>query len=147
MNLENAGSVEGFTSGTWNGFYIEKHNDNRGWMHLYLDFTEGQMKGEGTDYVGPWVLKGTYDAQTAECIWTKQYMGKHIVKYTGKLGENGITGSWSIGGLLNGPFHIWPSRMTHFNEMYMTEDLERQKMQAGSPSILLNGEDEPGFTA
>ena len=61
MSSENANLVEGFTSGTWNGFYVEKHNENRGWMHLYMDFQEGKIKGEGTDYVGPWTLEGSFD--------------------------------------------------------------------------------------
>ena len=114
-------------------------------MHLFLDFEDGKMKGEGTDYVGPWVLEGVYDEQSLKCRWTKKYMGKHTVSYQGELGQNGITGNWSIGGLLNGPFHIWPKQMTHFNEMYMTEDLERQKMSAGSPSILLEGVDRGDY--
>ena len=32
-------------------------------------------------------------------------------------------------------FPLWPKHMTHFNEMYMTEDLERQQMQSGSPAF------------
>ena len=147
MNLENTPQVEGFSSGTWNGFYLEKHNENRGWMHLYLDFSDGKVKGEGTDYVGPWVLEGTYDENSGDCTWVKQYMGRHRVTYTGKLGENGITGTWAIKGLLTGPFHIWPKQMTHFNEMYMTEDLERQSLGTGSPSILLNGDEDQRFMA
>lgn len=147
MNSDNSTQVDGFTSGTWNGFYLEKQNENRGWMHLYLDFSDGNIKGEGTDYVGPWVLEGSYNPSDGDCTWVKKYMGRHNVTYTGKLGENGITGSWSIQGLLNGPFHIWPKHMTHFNEMYMTEDLERQNMGAGSPSILLNGDEDKRFMA
>ena len=126
LMADNSTDTPTFTSGEWNGFYIEKHNTNRGWMHLYLEIEDQTIKGEGTDYVGPWNLSGTYDEKTAECTWVKKYMGKHNVTYVGKLGPNGITGSWSIGGLLNGPFHIWPKQMTHFNELYMTEDLERQ---------------------
>lgn len=130
-----------FSSGQWNGFYLEKHETKRGWMHLYLEFKDGSIRGEGTDYVGPWVLEGSYE-DSGRCHWTKKYMGKHTVKYRGQLGEQGITGSWSIAGLLAGPFHIWPTRMTHLNEMYMTEDLERANLRSTSPSILMQRPDE-----
>lgn len=138
MISQNSENHQSFVSGEWNGFYLEDHNPNRGWMHLYLEFNEGTIKGEGTDYVGPWVLSGTYDKEKAECLWVKRYMGKHEVKYSGKLGENGITGGWSIAGLISGPFHIWPKKLTHFNEMYMSEDLEREHRGGLSPSTLLD---------
>ncbi len=142
-NVENMNQAQmcDFITGEWNGFYIEKHHENRGWMHLYLEFDENQIKGEGTDYVGPWVLRGSYDSDSSECEWVKQYMGRHKVTYRGKLTSNGIVGEWVIAGLLRGPFHIWPKRMTHLNEMYMTEDLERQQRNAGeNPSMLMDKE-------
>ena len=49
-----------FISGEWSGFYIETHRPGRGWMHLYLAFEDGKIRGEGTDYVGPWVATGQY---------------------------------------------------------------------------------------
>ena len=50
---DNSSNAPTFTTGEWNGFYLEKHNDNRGWMHLYLEIQDQTIKGEGTDYVGP----------------------------------------------------------------------------------------------
>lgn len=122
-----------FVSGEWSGFYIESHRPQRGWMHLYLTFENGQIHGEGTDYVGPWVIQGTYDENTKNCSWTKKYVGKHSVRYAGKCSENGIQGSWTI--FSSGPFHIWPKSHGHFNELYLRDELENS--DEFSHSILL----------
>ena len=111
-----------FVSGEWCGFYIEPHRTGRGWMHLYLAFENGQIRGEGTDYVGPWVASGEYDEGTGLCHWTKQYVGKHQVSYAGKCGDNGIQGNWRI--FSEGPFHIWPKTHGHLNELYLRDELE-----------------------
>jgi hypothetical protein len=110
-------------TGEWNGFYLERGNSKRGWMHLYMSFTDGKIKGEGTDYVGPWVANGEYDLETGACAWVKQYLQKHQVHYTGQLGENGIMGHWNIGHVV-GEFHIWPRGMSNLNELYLADDLQ-----------------------
>ena len=92
-------------------------------MHLYLDFCDGQIKGEGTDYVGPWHIRGAYDEQTGDCTWTKQYLGKHEVVYQGKNEGEGIVGIWTIGEWLHGTFHIWPKGHGGLEETYMQEDM------------------------
>ncbi len=109
-------------TGEWNGFYIESHQPRRGWMHLYMSFQDGKIKGEGTDYVGPWVAHGDYDTETGICSWVKQYLQKHSVTYSGRIGENGITGQWEIS-YVTGEFHIWPKGMNNLNELYLHEDL------------------------
>jgi hypothetical protein len=109
-------------TGEWNGFYLERHRSERGWMHLYLSFEDGKIKGEGTDYVGPWVATGDYDAESGKCNFVKQYLGQHQVVYSGQAGLQGIMGQWSIG-FTHGEFHIWPRSMSELNEMYLTEDL------------------------
>ena len=68
-------------TGEWNGFYLENHQPRRGWMHLYMSFEDGNIKGEGTDYVGPWTASGSYDLDTGLCSWVKQYVGRHRVDY------------------------------------------------------------------
>ncbi len=123
-----------FPSGEWSGFYIEKHRNERGWMHLYLTFADGQIRGEGTDYVGPWVANGTYQESTGNCRWTKQYVGRHQVWYEGQYSENGIQGSWQIINT-DGPFHIWPKTHAHFNELYLRDEIDSPG-ETG-PSILL----------
>lgn len=121
-----------FPSGEWNGFYLESHQPKRGWMHLYLNFENGQITGEGTDYVGPWNAKGIYNLESGRCQWTKQYLGKHQVDYRGVVGDNGIQGEWTIS-YLTGAFHIWPRSMGFLNEMYLENELHEP-----FPSVLLS---------
>lgn len=111
-----------FVSGEWSGFYLEHHRSERGWMHLYLAFEDGKIRGEGTDYVGPWVANGTYDESSGQCNWVKKYVGKHNVNYSGVCGENGIQGNWQI--LSKGKFHIWPRNHPQYNELYLRDELE-----------------------
>src|SRR5262249_28154371 len=71
----------------------------------------------GSDVVGPFTFSGSYDAATGTCRWTKQYLGKHWVSYTGVNEGQGIWGVWEINllwGLIRdrGVFHIWPQGMT-----------------------------------
>lgn len=119
-------------SGEWSGFYIESRQPQRGWMHLYLNFAHGKIEGEGTDYVGPWVIHGTYDLRNGVCQWTKQYQGRHRVVYEGKITEDGIQGLWNISHFNSGPFHVWPRQRTDLQSLYMKDDLE-----ANVPSVLL----------
>ena len=91
-------------------------------MHLYMSFAEGKIKGEGTDYVGPWVAQGDYDLKTGICSWIKEYAGKHSVTYSGRISDKGIMGQWEIS-FLTGEFHIWPKGMPMLDEHYMSEDL------------------------
>ncbi len=110
-------------SGEWSGFYCEDHRPRRGWMHLYLNFCNGTISGEGTDYVGPWHVTGTCDIATARCSWVKQYLGKHSVSYEGSFSEQGIRGFWNIRGCWDGPFHIWPSGRTDLATRYLQEEM------------------------
>jgi len=119
-------------SGEWSGFYLENHQPRRGWMHLYINFHNSRIQGEGTDYVGPWIIDGSYDLDNQVCQWTKQYQGKHRVDYQGKVTENGIQGVWNIRNWNNGPFHIWPNSRLDLQNLYMKDELD-----ANDPSILL----------
>ena len=111
-------------TGEWNGFYLENHQPRRGWMHLYMSFKDGNIKGEGTDYVGPWTASGSYDLDTGLCSWVKQYFGRHQVDYRGTCGPNGIQGQWRIT-WNKGEFHIWPKTMQNLNELYLHEELSQ----------------------
>lgn len=113
-------------NGEWTGFYLENHRKERSWMHLYLEFAEAQLRGEGTDYVGPWRIEGTYDLEQSLCRWTKTYFGKHAVQYHGKLTESGIEGIWSIRNWNRGPFHIWPQSRSDLTKLFLTDDLENR---------------------
>ncbi len=118
-------------TGEWNGFYLERHQPKRGWMHLYLTFDKGIIRGEGTDYVGPWISQGKYDLDSGVCHWEKRYLGKHSVIYSGRVSDQGIQGQWEIA-FLSGPFHIWPKGLNQYDEMYLHEDLTQP-----APSVLL----------
>lgn len=111
-------------TGEWNGFYLESHRSGRGWMSMYLEFSDGRINGEGTDYVGPWVATGSYDLDTGLCSWVKKYLGLHNVHYSGKISGDGIRGDWQIRSATSGPFHIWPRGMNNNNELYLRETLD-----------------------
>ena len=120
-------------TGQWNGFYIESHQEQRGWRHQYLEFDDGELIGEGTDYVGPWTLQGQYDLSELKCVWIKSYVGKHDVTYRGMISKTGITGIWDIRELNTGSFHIWPQHLTEFDSLYMQEDLEKTPLRQQPP--------------
>lgn len=97
-----------FPSGPWTGFYNYSKHAARHRMDLQLTFAQGRLTGEGRDDVGRFLLRGRYDAQTLECHWTKTYPGSHDVFYRGFREGKGIWGTWEIGLLSHGGFHIWP---------------------------------------
>ncbi len=96
-----------FPSGPWTGFY-NYHPGDRHRMDLDLTFTNGNVRGEGMDDVGRFLIKGRYDTGTRECYWTKTYVGSHDVFYRGFREGKGIWGTWEITILNHGGFHIWP---------------------------------------
>ena len=120
-------------TGQWNGFYIESRREQRGWMHQYLEFNDGTLKGEGTDYVGPWTLQGEYDLSKLKTVWIKSYVGKHDVTYRGTISKTGIIGVWDIRESETGSFHIWPQHMTEFDSLYLQEDLEKTPLRQQPP--------------
>jgi hypothetical protein len=77
-------------------------------MGMALTFANGTITGEGKDDIEPFVIRGRYDAKTMECYWTKTYVGAHDVFYRGFREGKGIWGTWEIGQLWSGGFHIWP---------------------------------------
>ncbi len=121
-----------FFSGEWNGFYREPHRSQCGWMHLYIVFEDGTIRAEGTDYVGPWIARGSYCTESLLCEWTKHYMGKHTVRYRGKAGEDGIMGHWSLT-FSDGPFHIWPRFRGELMQKYLIADSRRDLASTGAP--------------
>ena len=96
-------------SGRWTGFYTYTGGQQRRHrMDLALEFGNGKVTGEGTDDVGPFIIAGRYDPKTGEAHWTKVYVGKHDVFYSGLRSANGISGDWEIGRGERGGFRIWP---------------------------------------
>ncbi len=124
-----------FPSGPWTGFFLEFHRPERGWMHLYLNFENGRIQGEGTDYVGPWHINGMFSEQDLNCNWIKQYVGQHQVEYTGQCSQQGIVGTWEIGPGYEGKFHIWPSSRGDIQQMYLEQDLPNSQFNPENPGI------------
>jgi hypothetical protein len=98
-----------FPSGPWTGFYNYRPG-TRHRMDLHLTFANGLLNGDGSDDIGPFLIKGRYDEKTRECYWTKTYLGAHDVFYKGFREGKGIWGTWEITILDHGGFHIWPRR-------------------------------------
>jgi hypothetical protein len=77
-------------------------------MDLHLVFKDGSVSGDGNDDIGLFLVRGKYDAASSECHWTKTYPGSHDVYYRRFREGKGIWGTWEIGTLAHGGFHIWP---------------------------------------
>lgn len=93
-------------------------------MHLYLEFQDGVIKGEGTDYVGPWIASGAFDERSGQCDWVKRYVDKHEVHYSGVASDQGIRGTWEIAHV-NGPFHIWPKDRSDLAALFMSDEVSQ----------------------
>ncbi len=79
-------------------------------MELQLTFANGSLNGDGSDDIGPFLIKGRYDSTNLESHWTKSYLGKHDVFYRGFREGKGIWGTWEIKTYSRGGFHIRPRR-------------------------------------
>jgi len=96
-----------FPSGPWTGFY-NYHPGDKHRMELNLTFANGNLRGDGLDDVGRFLIQGRYDAASHECYWAKSYLGAHAVFYRGFREDKGIWGTWEITIQYHGGFHIWP---------------------------------------
>ncbi len=120
-----------FPSGPWNGFFLQPLIPGRHLMELHLTFCQCEIKGEGRDWVGKFVIRGKYTLPDSRCHWTKRYIGKHDVFYQGFNEGKGIWGKWEIlpghGQVYqHGGFHIWPEGMPDPTGSYLTEAAEDQ---------------------
>jgi hypothetical protein len=100
-----------FPSGPWVGFFLDRRLPGRHQMELSLMFRAGELTGEGRDVVGKFILRGKYDLATGHCHWTKRYLNRHDVFYSGYNEGKGIWGTWELtdmGTTARGGFHIWP---------------------------------------
>src|SRR5947209_13461293 len=85
-----------FPSGPWTGFFLQRGLPGKHHMELILTFRQGQMTGEGRDWVGEFFVRGKYDTADGRCHWTKRYVDKHDVYYEGFNEGKGIWGHWEI---------------------------------------------------
>jgi hypothetical protein len=96
-------------------------------MGFFLEFVENKISGRGGDPVGEFTITGAYDANTAECSWTKQYTGQHCVEYAGQARDRGMIGQWRIPELpefWSGPFFVWPRAFGDLESMFEKAFLE-----------------------
>jgi hypothetical protein len=113
-----------FPSGPWTGFWLQKQLPGKHLMQLRLTFQNGNLTGEGRDWVGPFFFDGRYDVADGKCYWTKKYLGKHDVFYKGYGEAKGIWGVWEIGELARGGFHIWPEGLGDPTNEHLYEEAE-----------------------
>ncbi len=97
-----------YISGAWTGFYNYRAAGQRHRTDLVLTFASGIIAGQGSDRVGVFGIAGHYDAELGEIQWTKTYFGAHSVRYRGFADGRAIWGTWKIGDIAKGGFHIWP---------------------------------------
>lgn len=104
---------ERFPSGPWEGFFLQPMlTSKKSWMELVLTFRGGVMSGTGRDWVGDFVVTGRYSVEDGKCHWTKRYLKKHDVFYSGFNEGKGIWGVWELASPpWKGGFHIWPVGM------------------------------------
>jgi hypothetical protein len=136
-----------FPSGSWTGFYLMPHTGSR--RHgtdLQLTFVAGMMTGTGRDFVGLFTIHGKYDVADGKCSWTKHYLGKHSVYYSGYNEGKGIWGMWDIPNSLSvawkGGFHIWPEGMGDPSQPKLAEEADlpivvEDEIEVGAPVGIL----------
>jgi hypothetical protein len=93
-------------------------------MELDLSFKKGVMTGDGRDRIGQFLIRGKYDLSNGRCTWTKRYIGKHDVAYSGYNEGKGIWGMWEIPPGWRGGFHIWPAAMGDPTRHELAEEIE-----------------------
>lgn len=118
-----------FPSGPWTGYFLQPAVPGRHLMDLLLTFQQGQMTGEGRDYVGDFIVRGQYFLADGKCHWTKRYARKHDVFYQGYNEGKGIWGIWEIPatrqyGTQRGGFYIWPEGMGDSTQPALAEQAE-----------------------
>lgn len=96
-----------FVSGRWRGFWLQ--GTMRSKTELTLQFRNGTVTGDGYDWVGSFVLHGSYSVESGEVTWVKSYPQSHQIDYRGAAEHGqGIWGLWRIPGADRGGFQIWP---------------------------------------
>lgn len=114
-----------FPSGEWEGFYLYGLGPKKvkHLMSFSLSFHNGEVTGSGSDDVGAFIWRGTYDTKELWCQMTKFYR-THPVDYHGAVDSNGIWGQWRIY-TSRGGFHIWPKKQKNGINEEESEMIER----------------------
>ncbi len=112
MKKTNTEQHPNLPSGEWEGLYkypsVLQGMFEEGKMTFVIDFCNGEIIGFGSDQVGGYTWKGSYDLDQMQCWMIKSYT-THDIDYEGNVDENGIWGFWLTGhDRFKGTFHIWP---------------------------------------
>jgi hypothetical protein len=98
-----------FPSGSWRGYWEQPEYGRQEMRGLVLRFADGEVTGEGTDLIGPFIVRGNY-ASSGSMSLVKQYVGRHQVLYLGQHdGEGTVFGRWSIPPWSGGTFALAPA--------------------------------------
>ena len=119
-------------SGPWAGWWVQ--GEVKGQMSLTLHFSEGRIRGNGTDRDGGFQMSGLYNAGGVDLL--KGY-ALLTVRYRGKWDGAVISGEWRIGSrerTLSGPFELWPVGDELSMELFMAEE-ELTLVGPSTPSL------------
>jgi len=122
-----------FPSGAWTGYFEQKLPlpfPGRFTMEMVLSFRNGTLTGTGRDLIGEFAMDGVYHLQDGRCHWTKRYVGKHEVDYSGFNEGKGIWGVWQILSFgLHGGFHIWPEGLSSPGGDVLSEEADLPRVE------------------
>ncbi|CDW77966.1 UNKNOWN [Stylonychia lemnae] len=91
----------------WSGFWLQ--GQSKGEMKFEkLLITKNTVFGNGEDSIGTFIISGKVHENNQTLGFRKQYLGKHLVTYTGGISNQGKTvqGDWDIGGSTTGKFEL-----------------------------------------
>ena len=117
----------------WDGYYVQNGQKHPVVFQDMKLTSDGHIVGGGLDGVGNFGIKGMLKGSDVE--FDKEYVGKHSVKYTGKLNQGVISGKWSVAGSSD-EFQIkmktkqWKGSFTHHGvvyEMVVSLDISNEK--------------------
>ena len=105
LEAENWGQDLGSKNVAWEGTFTQGEVIHEMFFDdMQLGF-DGGVYGAGTDTVGDFDISGVL-AEDGTVSFTKQYIDKHAVEYTGTLEGGTITGTWEIPDNCDGEFEI-----------------------------------------
>ena len=102
--------------GKWLGYYLYHLAVVQHRQTIRLYFSNYAIVGNGTDDVGNFTIKGSYDPELREARWQKCYV-THDVLYRGFYEDSSIWGIWRIDDRASGGFRIWHSSYLKFVSM------------------------------
>lgn len=109
---ETAESDSRFPSGEWVGFWVQRslYGNDRKRVEFTLRFANGEVTGQGRDFIDQCVIRGRYDVKSGEVTFQKRHVNlRYDVFYRGfaEQVKKGIWGVWELPSDRDG-FHIWP---------------------------------------